>query len=94
MKKSKAQNKKVGYFIDKNNRLISASDKFVYEMLVYQITGKSAELYDSKIKEIKEYKGFGNTEMYEKNGIKYMKCVDLLSAPEDFLVKLNFKSVS
>ena len=42
MKKSKAQNKKVGYFIDKNNRLISASDKFVYEMLVYQITSKSA----------------------------------------------------
>lgn len=94
MKKSKAQDEKVGYFIDRNNRLMSTSDKFIYETLIYQITRKSAELYESKIKEIKEFKGFDDTEMYEKNGIQYMKCIDLISAPEDFLIKLNFKPVS
>ncbi len=81
-----------GYYY-KNNIFIKPSEKFIYEMMVYEFIENGAGLADSKETSVKEFKGFNTTKIIEKNKKQYIQSIDLIGAPEKFLIDNNFKLI-
>lgn len=78
------------YYIKKGVTL-SKSSKFIYEMMVYELNPNGASLYDSKETSVKEFKGFGTVERIDKSNKKFIKYVDLIGAPIEFIEENKFK---
>lgn len=81
-----------GYY-HRNGIFLSPSDKYVYEMNVYEFMDSGVCLADSKQTSVKEFKGYGTSETIKKNDKQYLKSVELVSAPITFLVDNNFKLI-
>lgn len=60
-------------------------------MLVYCVSKNLVELADRKTRTTKKFQGYGEVTKEVKGGKTYIKHVDLLAAPMEFLLENNFK---
>ena len=68
---------------------LEVSDNFEYEMIVYLMHSSGVSLADIQRKNVKKFNGFSKTEYIIIKDKRYMKCVDLMGAPLDFLKEHN-----
>jgi hypothetical protein len=78
------------FYYKANCEPIYKADSFIYELVVYEYFKTGFTLYEHKVKTTKEFKGLGSRSESTVKNKKYVKIIELIGAPEEFLKKENY----